>query len=80
MPGWEDERCDRDRYRIDSSEIDSVLAYVTMVAGLYVQADGTLDHHTQVVVFVSKFLRLAANMYHGTGCYKVGPFIFCLFP
>ena len=50
-----------------------------MVAGMYINAIvETVDIHTQRVLFVSKFLRLAANLYHGTGPYKVGPVLHCL--
>jgi len=46
--GWTDFRCDRDRFRVETTAIESLLAYVTMLAGLYVQQDGNLDIHTQV--------------------------------
>ena len=50
-----------------------------MVSGMYINTViDTVDIHTQRVLFVSKFLRLAANLYHGTGCYKVGAVLCCL--
>ena len=50
-----------------------------MVAGMYINTIiDTVDIHTQRVLFVSKFLRLTANLYHGTGCYKVGAVLYCL--
>lgn len=77
--GWEDHRCDRDRYRIEANVIESLLAFISMVAGMYVNTViDTVDIHTQRVLFVSKFLRLAANLYHGTGPYKVGAVLHCL--
>ena len=71
LADWEGKRCDRDRYRIESFVIESLLAYVTMVAGLWVQSDHALDFQTQVVVYTSKFLRVAASMYYESGPYKV---------